>query len=490
MPYAGIPAQGMGNNNANNATNGDPKAGGFANALGMSNNYNATDPNSALYAYQGNTAQDFNKIAGDFGGRQGAQIDPNAGNADFNRALQARQGQQGLADSLQNTINGTGMSAADRQLQQGGDQAMAQQMAMAHSAHGAGMGSALYNASQQGAQTNAQTNQALGIQRAQEAATAQGQLGNVYGQMSGLDVQRAGMMQGVAGQQAQLNQQQSAQNDQSQLAAYQMGNQSANSELQGGIAEGQANLQQQQINAQIAEQNAKSNSSLLGAGMSALGSALGSDITMKSNIQPMGQGQPAPQMFGMAPAQASQAPGAAQAFSMPHTPPRQGMFASQMPAGLMSDESSKTGADPISNPNEKGYGGTGYMGKQAKPGQDPSTVSQAPGPNPFASMNDLPALSDERTKTGTAPSEPERMLEQLRPYSYNYKPGLGEDPTKRRYGIMAQDMEKSPMGASVVSEDPATGRKVLDARQGFGVALAAMTDLHDRLKKLEAKRGK
>lgn len=85
---------------------------------------------------------------------------------------------------------------------------------------------------------------------------------------------------------------------------------------------------------------------------------------------------------------------------------------------------------------------------------------------------------------GAAPAQ---MMEQLQPYSYNYKQGVpGEDTGRRRFGVMAQDLQKSPMGASIVEETP--NGKMLDARHATGVHFAAEANLHQRLKGLEAER--
>lgn len=95
--------------------------------------------------------------------------------------------------------------------------------------------------------------------------------------------------------------------------------------------------------------------------------------------------------------------------------------------------------------------------------------------------------SDERAKTGTHPGDiaVQETLDHLKPYSYSYKDqslGQGE-----RVGIMAQDLEKSPMGLSSVIETPRG--KAIDVNRGLSLALAADADLHARVKALEAKRG-
>lgn len=82
------------------------------------------------------------------------------------------------------------------------------------------------------------------------------------------------------------------------------------------------------------------------------------------------------------------------------------------------------------------------------------------------------------------PSAPEQFMDTLKPYAFNYKAGTpGEDPKQRYAGVMAQDVEKSPMGATFVKDTP-QGKK-LDIQHGFGTALAALGDLNQRLKQVE-----
>lgn len=58
----------------------------------------------------------------------------------------------------------------------------------------------------------------------------------------------------------------------------------------------------------------------------------------------------------------------------------------------------------------------------------------------------------------------------------------------KHVGIMAQDAEKTKLGASMVEHDK-DGTKLLDMRKGFGLALAGLAEVNQRLKKLEKKRG-
>ena len=106
---------------------------------------------------------------------------------------------------------------------------------------------------------------------------------------------------------------------------------------------------------------------------------------------------------------------------------------------------------------------------------------------PQETPDNLPVMSDKRLKTGThfGDRTVEDTLDHLRPYSYSYKdPSLGAG---QRVGIMAQDLEKSPMGLASVIETPRG--KAIDINRGLSLSLAANADLHERVKRLEAKRG-
>ncbi len=73
-------------------------------------------------------------------------------------------------------------------------------------------------------------------------------------------------------------------------------------------------------------------------------------------------------------------------------------------------------------------------------------------------------------------------MDSLTSYKYHYK-----KPEKhgegQHYGVMAQDLEKTPEGSAMVEDTP-EGKKV-DYGQGFGTLLAAMADVHRRVKDLE-----
>lgn len=102
------------------------------------------------------------------------------------------------------------------------------------------------------------------------------------------------------------------------------------------------------------------------------------------------------------------------------------------------------------------------------------------------------AASDERVKKDvSSPSQDKleshlkTLLDKIEPYMYNYK-----SPEKHgegtRLGIMAQDLEKSPMGNEMVKEDN-DGTKYVDLGHVATAALATSKHLLDRLDALEKK---
>jgi hypothetical protein len=101
------------------------------------------------------------------------------------------------------------------------------------------------------------------------------------------------------------------------------------------------------------------------------------------------------------------------------------------------------------------------------------------------------ALSDEKTKAAQGGGgEASEALRSTPGYAYQYKDEFqGQPGTKPgpQYGIMAQDLEKSPAGATVVSEDE-EGLKHVDPERLTMLNSAAIHDLLARLDKLEGGR--
>jgi len=96
------------------------------------------------------------------------------------------------------------------------------------------------------------------------------------------------------------------------------------------------------------------------------------------------------------------------------------------------------------------------------------------------------ASSDYRMKREirAADSQVEGFLDALNAYQYEYKDphAPGSDPGIF-VGVMAQDLEKTPMGASFVKDTPQG--KMVDYGHGLAAILASQSNIHDRLRRLE-----
>lgn len=94
--------------------------------------------------------------------------------------------------------------------------------------------------------------------------------------------------------------------------------------------------------------------------------------------------------------------------------------------------------------------------------------------------------SDKRAKKNIrkADKEVKSLLDRLSPHSYDYKDTKhGEG---RHLGVMAQDLEKSPLGAAMVEIDE-DGVKKVNYGKGMSTIVAALAGLNRRMNKVEGK---
>ena len=129
---------------------------------------------------------------------------------------------------------------------------------------------------------------------------------------------------------------------------------------------------------------------------------------------------------------------------------------------------------------------SGEITKQAI--QNKQDFGQAAGQSAYnASLN--PTLSDEDKKTNKKAlthEDIQELLKNISGFSYNYKDNVpGEDSNKTHYSPMAQDLEKSDIGKSLVIDTPEG--KMIDYGKGFGAILAGLADVNARLEKMEKK---
>lgn len=98
----------------------------------------------------------------------------------------------------------------------------------------------------------------------------------------------------------------------------------------------------------------------------------------------------------------------------------------------------------------------------------------------FAMMSDKRAKKDINSNPGSS-DEIGKFINALHAYEYEYK-----DPqhgTGKKMGVMAQDLEKTEVGRTMVDKRP-DGLKVIDTNKAIGVALAAIADLNQKIKKV------
>lgn len=117
-------------------------------------------------------------------------------------AIAQNQGNQNaLASQLLQQSQGQGPNLADLQLKAATDRQMQQQAGAVASQKGISPALAQRQIAEQGAQAQQQAAQASGQMRAQQQLASQGQLGGLYGQIGGQQLQNQGILQGA--QQAQ-----------------------------------------------------------------------------------------------------------------------------------------------------------------------------------------------------------------------------------------------------------------------------------------------
>ena len=98
--------------------------------------------------------------------------------------------------------------------------------------------------------------------------------------------------------------------------------------------------------------------------------------------------------------------------------------------------------------------------------------------------------SDRNAKTDVRNSAAEiaEFTRSIKPQSWRYKdPDMPGAAPGERFGVMAQDLEKSKVGRSLVSEGP-NGYKQIDTNQAVGAILATLSQMNRRIDRAEARR--
>jgi len=105
-------------------------------------------------------------------------------------------------------------------------------------------------------------------------------------------------------------------------------------------------------------------------------------------------------------------------------------------------------------------------------------------PAGIAFLASLPVGSDENMKTDIKDGYGilEKVTKVVSPKMFKYKDGFGEDSSKPRVGVMAQDLEKTPLSSTVVTGPD--GYKRVDTGQLTLGNTAMITELSDKLDKV------
>jgi hypothetical protein len=122
-------------------------------------------------------------------------------------------------------------------------------------------------------------------------------------------------------------------------------------------------------------------------------------------------------------------------------------------------------------------------------GQD-AAKSQADETGTMASAAVAAMMSSDKNAKTNIRDEDGDMLEEvakaIRGHKFNYKSGYGEDPGKEEFGVMAQDLEKTPLKTTVI--DTPKG-KMVDTRRLTTANTAMISDLSRKLDKALAYMG-
>lgn len=423
---------------------------------------------------------------------------PNLGNAAQVQGAQLgtqdeqfRQQQLNLANSLQNTLNGNGPSLAGLQLGQANAAAAAQRMSQAASQRGFGNTAATMRdlQYQQGAGVNANAIAAaqLGMQ---ERLNAQNSLGNLLGTSRSQDIgaatsnaqlsQEANLanagstnqftLQGAQlGQQAQLANQSALNNATLQQAAYQ---QAMNESNQG--AQNQFGIANMGAQNQLALANLQAQNQMAGQNASAQNAA-NINNQNAANQFALQQGT-----MNMNTNQANQA-AALQTMGLNDTQMRS-LLGAQI--GITNQE--QANAQAYNNLNVSQNNALNAQNSQIDQNNAKATSDAVGGIG--GGIAGMAMMSDEKQKKNISDGKDDVLdfLNQIGANKYDYKnPNMLGADDKTHYSPMAQELEKSKIGQSMVYNNG--GTKMVDYGRGLGAFLSSLANVHERIKKLESK---
>lgn len=430
---------------------------------------------------------------------QGTNLSPTAyaGAANINtyQSNQDRNMQMQNINALQQQAAGQGPSVAAEQAQASSQAAIAGQMATAASQRGSSNASLGMRAAQTQAAANQQQTAQTAVQgRTQEELNAQAQLGqninNLQGQDTSLAENQAGLQQqtnlsnqsaansmNLAGAQlGQQNQQFNASNNLSaaqQNAALQEQTNLANQQMQGqyGLQQGSFNQQTNSSNLAASLNQEGMNNSMVSSLYGQAGSLYGNVAATNLNAANSVAGEQAGMM------QQNQ-----EANEYADNTTLQVVGAGMQAMGGMSDEDAKENIeeeDGLSqlDSTENTIASNDRSDEAASAASTKKSLSGGGGGMMSGMMS---SMSDEDDKEDIGEEDDfhrqslQDFLDKLKAYSWEYKDK--ENGKGRFTGVMAQDLEKSPLGKQAVIETP-KGKMVDFGRLGsINLAAAAMVN--------------
>jgi len=425
-----------------------------------------------------------------------------------------RTKQLALADALERQARGEGPSLAQLQLQAAGDRLIANQRAVIASQRGVNPGLALRTASRGAGDLGAQLAQQAVIARLQEQRSAQEQLGAVTASGQSIEAQIAANQAALVQASAQGNQQainaltaERAQlEQQASLANQAAGNRAA--EVQAGLAQqaglanqaatNQRQVEQGEINLradlanQIAENTRGTNQASLDQSTNVFNAGQANTRTLQQATleQAATQGNQSAVNTskltqGSINAGVSQAEIAAGAqIAAANAAANAAITAANIGANASTTNAAINAATNLGNQGAQQGGAAETAGSNATASNNQSGA-QITGSLIQAGGSVGAALaSDERLKKDVKPAgrDVRAFLDALDAESYRYK-NPGRDGKGEKVGVMAQDLEKTKSGKSMVEDTP--DGKHVNFQRGLAVILAAVADLNKRTKQLE-----
>ena len=422
--------------------------------------------------------------------RQSAQMNLDMYNSDRGLDLQSRGNQDTALGKYLDLANGKGPSLAQAQANLGMAQSNAQQASIAAGARGGGAN--LVAAQQAGANAaGAASANVIGqatMAREKEQMDALAGYGQMATQMRANDLQRSGLSEQQAYQQATIEQNQHQLNDArnlnyEQLRQSMIYHQDANRQA-GEAANAGAYFQNQQN----ATQNRAIDQSQTNAVIGGVSSSAAAAIPMIAMAAADEKGTPSGSgSMGWVPqGWNSTTNGSAAA----NTPYRQTSGASTTPtAPAQMTNASMPGAFPQQQqqPQMSPYLRQPRTTTAPQPQQPALSPYVRPSGTAAPSAAMRPISSDVRGKKDIGDGAPavRAQMGAMAPADYQYKdpsaPGAGPGP---RVGVMAQDMERGPYGHQLVKNTP--HGKQIDGPGALSLALASGADHEQRLRQLEA----